>query len=82
LFVIKILVSKFFENKILRNPPRETRASQGFRRNRNKKNHARSAPGGQNALMARRSPSFILVQKSTAKTGVSNQPAMEGIEAN
>jgi hypothetical protein len=38
LFVLKILVSKFFENKILRNPFPETRARQGFRRHRNKKN--------------------------------------------
>jgi hypothetical protein len=42
-FVIKILISKFFENKILQNPSCETRAGQGFQRHPNKNSHTNPA---------------------------------------
>jgi hypothetical protein len=42
-FVLKILISKFFENHILRGPFLETRAGQGFQGHRKKKNHPGSA---------------------------------------
>jgi hypothetical protein len=47
------LVSKFFENKILRDPFSKIRPQQGFRRHRNKKKSHQIRPESQNALMAK-----------------------------
>jgi hypothetical protein len=50
-FVLKILISKFFENYILRDPFSETRAGQGFQRYRKKKIHPESASRANSAQM-------------------------------
>jgi hypothetical protein len=50
-FVLKILISKFFENHILRDPFFETRAGQGFQRYRKKKNHPGSVSEADPAQM-------------------------------
>jgi hypothetical protein len=71
------LVSKFFDNKILRDLFPETSASQGFRRYRNKKISGQIRPGGQNALIAKCSPNFILMEKSTLREGLPIQRRSE-----
>jgi hypothetical protein len=50
-FVLKILISKFFENYILRAPFFETRAGHGFRGYRKKKIHPESASRANSAQM-------------------------------
>jgi hypothetical protein len=73
LLVIKILVSKFFENKILRNPTQETRASQGFRRHRDQKISPQIRPRKPKSSRGKMLAELYFAAEIHTGIGVSNQ---------
>jgi hypothetical protein len=74
-FVLNILVSKFFENHILRDPFFETRAGQAFQGRRKKKNHPGIRRGRPIQPNSRETPNFISHRNPQEKTPAQSHTA-------